>query len=116
MLVVTSNWNCSDKTLVASHSKKQFDHFLKLVHRAALRASMRFDGRYQPIERLDLVFAGDTYDWLTSRKWLDDHRPWGMPQCNADHRAGGCSVFTIDPSRHCAIAKSYSRWTRTSVG
>ncbi|MDO7677730.1 MAG: hypothetical protein MUQ48_04150, partial [Pirellulales bacterium] len=80
MLVVTSNWNCSDKTLVASHSKKQFDHFLKVVHRAALRASMRFDGRYQPIERLDLVFAGDTYDWLTSRKWLDDHRPWGMPR------------------------------------
>ncbi|MCX7391394.1 MAG: hypothetical protein NTX02_09430 [Planctomycetia bacterium] len=80
MLVVTSNWNCSDKTLVASHSKKQFDYFLKVVHRAALRASMRFDGRYQPIERLDLVFAGDTYDWLTSRKWLDDHRPWGMPR------------------------------------
>ena len=80
MLVVTSNWNCSDKTLVASHSKKQFGHFLDVVHRAALRASMRFDGRYQPIERLNLVFAGDTYDWLTSRKWLDNHRPWGMPR------------------------------------
>ena len=38
-----------------------------VIQRSALRAGFRHDGRYKPLERLDIVFAGDTFDLYASR-------------------------------------------------
>ena len=48
-----------------------------VIQRSALRAGFRHDGQYRPLERLDIVFAGDTFDLYASRLWATgDDRPW----------------------------------------
>jgi hypothetical protein len=46
------------------------------VRRIAMRAGFRRDGAYRPLEQVDIVVAGDTFDWLLSREWLGSTRPW----------------------------------------
>ena len=75
MLVVTANWALADGTLVAAPRRSQ-QEFLDAVHRAAWRSGFRRDGRYEPIDGIDIVFAGDTFDALTSSVWTGDARPW----------------------------------------
>jgi len=83
MLVVTANWSWTDGTLVPNRAGRG-SAWLRDVHRAVLRAGFRRDGRYRPIEALDIVFAGDTFDALLSRRWTDRLRPWhGGPQAAA---------------------------------
>lgn len=75
MLVVTSNWSITDGTLVPATAAC---HGLlsAAIHRAACRAGLRRDGRYEPIDRLDLVLAGDTFDWILSAEWQGRIKPW----------------------------------------
>lgn len=75
MLVVTSNWGLADGTLVPA-TAAWHGELAAAIHRAALRAGMRGDGSYRPIERLDLVLAGDTFDWLLSAEWQAAVKPW----------------------------------------
>jgi hypothetical protein len=75
MLVVTANWALADGTLVAPPRRGQ-QEFLEAVHRAALRSGFRRDGRYEPVEGIDVVLAGDTFDGLTSSVWNGAVRPW----------------------------------------
>lgn len=76
MLVVTSNWAFGDGTLVSGPDPGVVRTFLSAVARRALRAGVRRDGTYRPIESVDVVVAGDTGDWLVSRRWTGRHRPW----------------------------------------
>jgi hypothetical protein len=83
MLVVTANWSWTDGSLVPNRPGRG-SAWLRDVHRAVLRAGFRRDGRYRPIEAVDIVFAGDTFDALVSRRWTDRLRPWhGGPQAAA---------------------------------
>ena len=62
--------------------------FAERVGDLALRASWRADGRYRPLERLDVILLGDILDLIRSRRWLEAAvRPWhdvqapGVVQC-----------------------------------
>jgi len=76
MLVVTSNWCVSDGTLSAGPPRGCVERFRAEVRRASLRCGFRRDGSYRPLEAIDVVLAGDTFDWLVSREWTGDVRPW----------------------------------------
>lgn len=75
MLVVAANWAISDGTLVSHPRRRQAD-WLAAVHRAVIRAGWRRDGIYLPVADLDIVLAGDSFDWLTSTAWSPGVRPW----------------------------------------
>ena len=76
MLVVTSNWCVSDGTFSAGPPRGCVERFRSEVRRAILRGGFRRDGSYRPIDAIDVVLAGDTFDWLVSREWIGDVRPW----------------------------------------
>jgi hypothetical protein len=76
MLVVTSNWCISDGTLATGLPSGCVARFRAEVQRASLRCGFRRDGSYRPVEAVDVVLAGDTFDWLVSREWTGDVRPW----------------------------------------
>ncbi len=76
MLVVTANWGIGDGTLVGGPGPTRAAAFVAALRRTVFRAGCRRDGGYRPVERVDVVFAGDTFDWLVSRRWSDRHRPW----------------------------------------
>ena len=75
MLVVSSNWAITDGTLVRP-STAWLAGLSVSIHRAAIRAGFGRDGGYRPIEAVDLVLAGDTFDWLLSTEWRGRLRPW----------------------------------------
>jgi hypothetical protein len=75
MIIVTSNWVIGDGTLAAA-TPAWLGTVPAAIHRAAVRAGIDDDGSYRPLERVDLVVAGDTFDWLTSAEWLGDAKPW----------------------------------------
>ncbi|MCE9630819.1 MAG: hypothetical protein K8S94_08935 [Planctomycetia bacterium] len=75
MLVVTSNWAIGDGTLLRPFAAWRAT-LPAAIHRAAVRGGFRRDGGYRPIDGLDLVVAGDTFDWLLSAEWCGDVRPW----------------------------------------
>lgn len=76
MLVVTSNWCVPDGTLSAGPPRGYLDRFRAEVRKACLRGGFRRDGSYRPVDAIDVILAGDTFDWLVSREWTDDVRPW----------------------------------------
>ena len=76
MLVVTANWAIGDGTLWRRPLRGLVSRAWGVIQRSALRAGFRHDGRYRPLERLDIVFAGDTFDLYASRLWATgDVRP-----------------------------------------
>jgi hypothetical protein len=76
MLVVTANWSITDGTLVDPPGRSQCAKFLADIRRSAARAGIRRDGGYRPVDRVDVVLAGDTFDWLLTAAWLGHERPW----------------------------------------
>lgn len=84
MLVVTANWAIADGTVYGGPPAGVVRTFFREVRRAAWRAGFRHDGRYRPIEAIQLVLAGDTFDGLSSLAWHGDLRPWqGGPRARA---------------------------------
>ncbi|MFM7243033.1 MAG: hypothetical protein ACKO40_02505 [Planctomycetaceae bacterium] len=75
MIVVASNWAIGDGTLVPT-AAASLGALAARMHRAAIRAGVGSDGRHRPIDRLDIVLAGDTFDWHVSAEWLGDAKPW----------------------------------------
>ena len=86
MLVVSSNWCVSDGTLSAGLPRACIARFRAEVRRASLRCGFRRDGRYRPVDAIDVVLAGDTFDWLVSREWTGNVRPWDGGRSAADAR------------------------------
>ena len=80
MLVIAANWSISDGTLVGANGHRPWQTLVAEVRRIALRSGFRRDGAYRPVEQVDIVLAGDTFDWLLSREWLG----W------CDSRDAGC--------------------------
>jgi len=76
MLVVTANWEISDGTLWPSAAGGVVARFIAALTQAAVRGGWRHDGSYAPLDRVDVVLAGDTFDWLASQAWLGPVRPW----------------------------------------
>ena len=76
MLVCSANWLLPDGSLSAPPPACEITGFVRFLHTLAWRAGFRQDGRYAPIERVDLVLAGDLLDTLSSRQWHAELRPW----------------------------------------
>jgi len=84
VLVVTANWAIADGTVHGGPPPAAVRTFFREVRRAAWRAGFRHDGLYSPIDSIQIVLAGDTFDGLTSLAWRDDLRPWqGGPRARA---------------------------------
>src|SRR5688572_17977277 len=83
MLVIISDIHLGDGTTASSISPTAFDLFFNRLRETAFYASFRQDGRYDPIETLDILLLGDVLDPLHSTLWLDTApgarnytRPW----------------------------------------
>ncbi len=83
MLAIISDIHLGDETTASSISPTAFDLFSNRLNETARYASVRRDGTYRPIERLDLLLMGDILDPLHSTLWLNTApgtskyaRPW----------------------------------------
>src|SRR5215208_7946204 len=83
MLVIISDIHLGDGTTANSIAPTAFELFSNRLSETAYYASFRQNGRYQPIENLDLLLMGDILDPLHSTLWLDTSpgatnytRPW----------------------------------------
>jgi UDP-2,3-diacylglucosamine pyrophosphatase LpxH len=69
MLVIISDLHLGDGTTAASIPASAFYLFAKRLRQDAHFASLR-NGKYRPIEELDVILMGDILDPLHSTKWL----------------------------------------------
>src|SRR5215208_3655403 len=69
MLVIISDLHLGDGTTAESIPGSAFHLFAKRLRQDAHFASMR-NGKYHPIEELDVLLMGDILDPLHSTKWL----------------------------------------------
>lgn len=76
MLVCSANWLLPDGSLSCSPTASDVAAFVRALATLAGRAGFRRDGRYRPVDRVDLVLAGDMLDTLSSTRWLGPLRPW----------------------------------------
>jgi UDP-2,3-diacylglucosamine pyrophosphatase LpxH len=78
MLVVISDLHLTDGTATSTLHPGAMHLFIQQMRDLAERAGWRLNGRYQPIDRLDLVLLGDTFDIINSNRWLETGcRPYG---------------------------------------
>jgi len=108
MLVITANWALTDGSLWQPSAARHV-RWLGDVHRAALRGGFGRDGIYRPIDAIDIIFAGDTFDFLASRRWTGAVKPWhGGPLISTTRAA--VMLTAARRSRHLFAA--LGRWTR----
>jgi len=112
MLVVTSNWCVSDGTLSAGPPRGCLERFRAEVRRASLRCGFRRDGSYRPLDAIDVVLAGDTFDWLVSREWTGDVRPWDGSRRAAAARA---RVVAGALGRSDRLLATLAAWMRRGI-
>jgi UDP-2,3-diacylglucosamine pyrophosphatase LpxH len=77
MLVIISDLHLNDGTTGPAIDSGAFQVFTDRLRDLAFRASWRADGRYRPIDRIDLLLLGDVLDLIHSTRWLrTPARPW----------------------------------------
>jgi UDP-2,3-diacylglucosamine pyrophosphatase LpxH len=87
MLVIISDLHLTDGTSGETIKEGAFRIFRARLRDMAYDASWRADGKYQPIESLDVLLLGDILDVIRSTRWLEAApdapnpvRPWDDPQ------------------------------------
>ncbi len=96
MLVLISDLHLTDASCGVSLPTGAVDVFVSRLNECALQASWRADGRYKPVERIDLVLLGDILDTTRSTRWHQTQiRPWDDPQSPAVVEAVGGIVDGI---------------------
>ncbi|MBM3145847.1 MAG: hypothetical protein FJ010_12950 [Chloroflexi bacterium] len=90
MLVIISDLHLKDGTSGSSITPDAFQVFAARLRSLAFQASWRADGRYRPIESIDLLLLGDVFDLIRSERWLaapsgeeETIRPWDDHQSPA---------------------------------
>ncbi|HBX69878.1 MAG TPA: hypothetical protein DEH25_11005 [Chloroflexi bacterium] len=90
MLVIVSDLHLKDGTSGTSITPDAFRVFAERLCSMAYRASWRTNGKYQPIDSIDLVLLGDIFDHILSTRWHEENegdpgfaRPWHDPQSPA---------------------------------
>lgn len=111
MIVICANWAITDGTLGGRAADARA--WLERVHRAVMRGGFRGDGRYRPVEAVDLVFAGDTFDWFSSTAWTGADRPWHAGPRVRDLRA---RVRSASARQARPLLAGLARWTRRGLG
>lgn len=83
MLIIVSDLHLGDGTTADSIAPSAFRLFARRLAETARFASIRKDGKYRPIESMDVILLGDIIDPLHSTRWLDTNpgapdyiRPW----------------------------------------
>lgn len=77
MLVIISDLHLTDGTSGTTISAGAFRLLCERLGDLAVSASFRRDGRYAPVDRIDLVLLGDVLDLIRSTQWLNGQaRPW----------------------------------------
>jgi len=111
MLAVTSNWLLSDGSLLPTEAAAATG-WLAALRRAALRAGCGRDGRYQPVESICLVLAGDTLELLVSDVWSGRERPW-----HAGRRAAASRATALAAAIRAArpALRTLRRWRRQGL-
>ncbi len=81
MLVIISDLHLTDGSSGPSLPAGATARFLGQLQSLAIAASWRMDGKYRPVERLDLVLLGDIVDLVHSAQWNARAavRPWSDP-------------------------------------
>ncbi len=80
MLLLVSDLHFTDGTSGSTIRPGAFHILAERLRDMAVRASWRTDGRYRPIERIDVVLLGDILDLIRSSRWLAGRvRPWDDP-------------------------------------
>jgi UDP-2,3-diacylglucosamine pyrophosphatase LpxH len=86
MLVIFSDIHLTDGSTCANIGPDAFSLLTDRLRDMAYRASWRSDGSYRPIEGIDLILAGDIFDYLHSTQWAEGTpgpgkpvRPWDDP-------------------------------------
>jgi UDP-2,3-diacylglucosamine pyrophosphatase LpxH len=74
MLIIISDVHLGDGTCGQSISADAFHLFTDRLNELAYNASWRADGKYRPLERLEILLLGDILDALHSTRWLE-HQP-----------------------------------------
>jgi len=87
MLVFCSDLHLKDDTAGPSLASDQIDLLAERLESIAYQASWRSDGRYEPLQVIDLVLLGDIFEVLQTERWLvkpngeaETVRPWHDPQ------------------------------------
>src|SRR5262249_33271472 len=81
MLVIISDLHLTDGTSGQTIRQSAFGGFRERLRDLAYDASWRNDGKYRPIEEIDVVLLGDILDVIRSTKWLATSvRPWSGVQ------------------------------------
>ncbi len=81
MLVIISDLHLTDGTSGETIRDSAFADFSERLRDLAYDASWRNDGKYRPLEEIDVVLLGDILDVIRSTKWLAiKERPWSSPQ------------------------------------
>lgn len=111
MLVVTSNWGLCDGSL-AGRPPGGLAPLLAAIHGAVMRAGLRRDGTYRPVDEVDLVLAGDTFDWLTTDAWCGPLRPW---QAGQRARAARLAVSARTMWAAREVVGRLARWVRRGL-
>ncbi len=90
MLIIVSDLHLGDGTTADSISPSAFKLFARRLSETARFASIRKDGKYRPVESMDVILMGDIIDPLHSTRWLDTDpgasnylRPWSDPSTSA---------------------------------
>ena len=80
MLVVFSDIHLWDGTIGLPVKPQTFSLFASRLRELAYQASWRSDGKYRPVETVDILLLGDILDPLQSTRWHDEAngfvRPW----------------------------------------
>ena len=77
MLVIISDLHLTDGSSGATISPAAFEIFAQELRDAAISARRATDGKYRPVDRVDLLLLGDALDVIRSARWLDASvRPW----------------------------------------
>ena len=83
MLIIVSDLHLADGTCGKPISSSAFSLFADRLNELAYNASWRADGRYRPIDGIDILLLGDILDPQHSTLWLDKNikepgsvRPW----------------------------------------
>jgi len=103
VLVIVSDLHLSDGSLRPTVPAAAMEFFAGKLNELALAAGFRSDGRYRPIDTIDLVLLGDVLDLIRSAQWLStDARPWHDPHSTSLFDA--VSRVTADVLDHNAAA------------
>lgn len=108
MLVITANQGITDGSLWQPPASRHV-RWLADIHRAALRGGFGRDGIYRPIDTIDIVFAGDTFDFLSSRHWTGAVKPW---QGGSPTRTTRAAVMLGAARRSRRLFTTLGQWTR----